>query len=423
MKDLPRGTSRVARRRVFYVPGYDPFRARRYRELYRSEAAQQSQISGYRVDVRPGNTATSWRIRGEMDGATTLGKMDVLEWSDIVRQSMDGTIGGTYLALVRTAWTYASTGTLRRLSWLAKGPVLAAIYPVAMLLLQLAVAVFAGFWLGGTLGLGVERIAGLVGIAADATWLAVCTAVLKWVVGLPVALLILRWFKSKDDQLFAHYLMHDYAFAASCSGAYPVALEQRLREFRSTVATALASDVDEVLIVGHSSGAQLAVSLVADLLEEGQVPANGPTLSLLTLGQVIPMVSFLPRADRLRRDLNRLASEDHITWVDVSAPGDGCCFALSDPVAVSGVAPRGQRWPLVISAAFSKTLSPERLKALKYRFFRLHFQYLCAFDQPGDYDYFRITAGPMTLRDRFRRRQSSRKRIDVMASRFSSMVA
>ena len=33
---------RVFRRRVFYIPGYDPFHPRRYRELYRKEAAVQA---------------------------------------------------------------------------------------------------------------------------------------------------------------------------------------------------------------------------------------------------------------------------------------------------------------------------------------------------------------------------------------------
>jgi hypothetical protein len=136
------------------------------------------------------------------------------------------------------------------------------------------------------------------------------------------------------------------------------------------------------------------------------------------------MQSFLPKADRLRRDLALLATEDSITWVDVSAPGDGCCFALSDPVSVSGVAPaKGQRWPLVMSAAFTKTLSPEKQEELRNRWFRLHFQYLCAFDKPGDYDYFRITAGPQTLAQRFRGRRPSASRIDVAASAFTSVVA
>jgi hypothetical protein len=180
--------------------------------------------------------------------------------------------------------------------------------------------------------------------------------------------------------------------------------------------------VDEVLVVGHSSGAHLAISVVADLIRAGHLPAGGPRLALLTLGQVVPMVSFLPQARQLRADLAYLATQDALTWVDVTAPGDGCCFALCDPVAVSGVTPPGKRWPLVISASFTQSLSPARWKALRWRFFRLHFQYLCAFDRPKDYDYFQITAGPLTLADRFRDRAPSASRIDVAASKYTSLV-
>jgi hypothetical protein len=175
--------------------------------------------------------------------------------------------------------------------------------------------------------------------------------------------------------------------------------------------------------VGHSSGAHLGVSILADLARQGRIPANGPALGFLSLGQVVPMVSFLPKARRLRADLAFLSVQDSVTWVDVTAPGDGCAFALCDPVAVSGVAPEGKRWPLVISAAFTQTLSPERWKELRWRFFRLHFQYLCAFDRPGDYDYFQITGGPQTLANRFADRAPSKSRIDVAASKYTSMAA
>ncbi len=106
----------------------------------------------------------------------------------------------------------------------------------------------------------------------------------------------------------------------------------------------------------------------------------------------------------------------------MSAPGDGCSFALCDPVAVSGVAPEGQLWPLILSAAFTQTLSPETWAALKRRYFRLHFQYLCAFDRPGDYDYFRITAGPLTLAERFRGRKPSSSRITTALSPFRDVA-
>ncbi len=207
---------------------------------------------------------------------------------------------------------------------------------------------------------------------------------------------ILRWFRRNDGRFFAYYLMHDYAFAASDRGANPPELEARMAEFTAQIATALQDDVQEVLVVGHSSGASLAVSIVADLLRDGRVRGAAPELSLLTLGQVVPMVSFLPNAHRLRSDLHDLAAQQAVPWVDVTAPGDGCAFALCDPVSVSGQATADKRWPLVFSAAFTQSLTPARWAALRWRFFRLHFQYLCAFDRPRDYDYFQITAGPMT---------------------------
>jgi hypothetical protein len=233
---------------------------------------------------------------------------------------------------------------------------------------------------------------------------------------------ILRWFRKVDNKLFAYYLMHDYAYEARSKGESPPELEERMAEFGAEIAEALNSDVDEVLVVGHSSGAHIGVSVLADLIRAGRVDEDGPELAFLTLGQVVPMVSFLPRAYRLRADLKYLSTSDDLTWVDVTAPGDGCAFALCDPVAVSGVAVEGKRWPLVISAAFSQTLSPNRWAELRWKFFRLHFQYMCAFYQPGDYDYFKITAGSETLQSRYQDRQPSKSRIDVAASPYTSVT-
>ncbi|MDX5350684.1 MAG: hypothetical protein LPJ95_08275, partial [Paracoccaceae bacterium] len=84
----------VFRRRVLYIPGYDPFPPRRYRELYRKEGAAQAAISGYGLTVE-GRGRNGWRVRSDM-GRPVETEVEVLVWSDLVQQSMGQGIAGTY---------------------------------------------------------------------------------------------------------------------------------------------------------------------------------------------------------------------------------------------------------------------------------------------------------------------------------------
>lgn len=368
----------VRHRHVFYVPGYDPFPTRRYRELYRREGSRQAEISGYSLSIKGRAGQPSWAVSAEIDGQTTSAHVEVLEWSDLVRASMPGSVFAVYAALFRTAWIYVRTGVLFRLFRLRKGPVLAALYPVLALLLQAAVAVFVGVLVWRSVGTAFGPFLGLGSV---------------WV--------MLALFRRFERILLADYLMQDYAYASRLGGAYPPELAVRLDAFADRIA---AAEADEVLVVGHSSGAYLAVSVIARLVRSRRLTQQ---TGLLTLGQVVPMVSLLPKADELRDDLAFMGAQDQVFWLDVTAPGDGCAFALCHPVGVSGVAgPRTYR-PLMISARFSETLKPETWRALRWRFFRLHFQYMHAFDQPGDYDYFQITAGPKLLKERYGNRAPS----------------
>ncbi|MBD3787540.1 MAG: hypothetical protein IE922_11350 [Sphingomonadales bacterium] len=423
------GFQSVRRRRVFYIPGYDPIHPRRYRELYRKEGAAQAAISGYEIALaaKRAGGPYGWHVTSEQDGQRVETDVEVLIWSDIVRDSMGAGIVATYGQLIRTAWTYIASGAILRLARLRKGPTIAALYPIVALILQAGIGALAG-WALAALVLALLPDFPFDGLAGAALAAGVLAA-------------SLRWFRRHDGRFYAYYLMHDYAFSARWGGANPPALETRMTEFRASIAQALTEDWDEVLVIGHSSGAHLAISILADLIrdlppssvqkypgeswprhdgaEPPATPTTGAALSFLSLGQVVPMVSYLPRATRLRGDLRYLSTRPELTWVDVTAPGDGCAFALCDPVAVSGVAPPDQRHPLILSAAFTQTLTPETWARLRWRFFRLHFQYLCAFDRPGDYDYFRITAGPLTLAERYAGRGHSKSRITRAANRFT----
>ena len=70
----------VRKRLVFYIPSYDPFHPRRYRELYRKESALQSKISGYDIGLKPkqGKGPYGWHVSGSIDGAEVETEVEVL---------------------------------------------------------------------------------------------------------------------------------------------------------------------------------------------------------------------------------------------------------------------------------------------------------------------------------------------------------
>lgn len=386
----------MARRLVFFIPGYDPFPPRRYRELYRTEGARQAAISGYGLEVTgvTGRAHYAWAATGRIEGGETRTVIEFLAWNDIVRRTLRRPILFIYLLMLRTLWRFWASGALLAMIRLRPGPMLAGLAPVGFMLLYLVAA--------GLLGWGAAALAAAAGLPP---WAALGAGAAAFLAAMAATRLL-------EPVTYAYYLVCDFAHVASEMGRLPADLAARLRGFADRIGAALAGrdgPLGEVLVVGHSSGAHLAVTVIALLRRRG-LPEGAPPLALLTLGQAIPMASFLPRATELRRDLRELAAARDITWVDVSAMADGASFALCDPVAVSGVAPPGKRWPLVLSAAFRETLSPARLRRLRWRYFLRHVQYLCAFDRPRDYDYFRITAGPRTLADRFRGRKPSPSR-------------
>ncbi len=385
----------VRKRQVFYLPGYDPMPARHYREVYRREGAAQAAVSGYGLAMAAAadKTRYAWQVRATIDGVETRTDIEFLEWNDIVIASMQSGIWASYWLLLRTLWLYLRTGTLGALLRLRPAPMIAAFYPVVMLLGQLGIGLlvlwFFVWWLG---------------------WAG-------WLAGLAALWALLGVFKRFDNRLYAYYLLYVYAFSVRHAGGYPPVLRARMADFKARIAKALICDNDEVLIVGHSVGAHLGVELLAEMEREGMIKGDTP-LGLLTLGHVVPMISYLPAARMLRRNLHDLGASARVFWADITAPGDGGCFALCDPVAVSGVG----AGPKVLSAAFSKTLSPARFKAQKNAFFKQHFQYLHAFDRPGIYDYFAITAGPMTLQARYENQPHSPSRRTGCFSKHTDMA-
>ena len=370
---------KVVLRTVFYIEGYDPRGPQHYHRLYRDEAAKQAQVNGLAVtvgarrridevthawDVETAGTRTSYRfLRYDdlMRQRWSRGTLAVL--GDIVRYSKAFLLRGVFLKTLRISWTMLITILLAP----------------SLLLLALLISLAAG---------GI--------VAAFAPWYAGALITACGFIGLVMLRPII------EPRFAAFWLARICAFISDQGSGLVPHMEERIKEFASRIAAEVKrAEADEVLVAGHSVGTHVGVAVCAEVLR--LLSDEQRTFSFLTLGHTIPLLGLQPQAHEFRKDLQRVSEDPRITWIDVSAAIDGACFPLTDPVSACGLkqADPDKPSPKIVSARFSKLFTPETYKKLRRDFARAHFQYLMAAELPGDYDYFLITAGDMTLGQRF----------------------
>lgn len=384
---------RVLRRKVLFIHGFDPRDAQRYKDRYAAESDKQAPFVDYRLTVsdlaEDGSEDRTWCTRWQKDGwPVTVTHFEALEWGDLVRDVMRGGIVATLTSALRSFWILLRTGTLSALLRLDSFKAIAFLIPYLVVIAQVLFAGLLG-WLGHRLGSEV--------LAPWGSWLVAA--------GLFCAAF---WLMGRTRGFFmTSYSLHLYGFCVGQNGAYSAATEARIDRFKDEIIGALGQDYDEVVVIGHSFGANLALSAVSDVLTSEEMPQHGPQLSLVTLGAFLINMTLLPKAWRQRRDMQMLAGQERVAWFDLSAQADRYIFALFDPVKASGVAPDPQLWPKIVPVRYRHNLRPRTYRALRRSFFDTHLQYIQAFDRPRDYDYFALTAGQSYVRDYFAKHTSA----------------
>ncbi|NNC72217.1 MAG: hypothetical protein HKN78_04995 [Sphingomonadaceae bacterium] len=379
--------SQVRRRLVLYLSGFDPRGVRYYHQLYRNEAAKQAEVSGYRIDVgkreRIANHVLRWDVRFEGDGESVDTEYLYCEWDDIVRhfwvKSPIELAGVTLTASWRAIRAGVFTKTFQW-SWPAG---VTATMPVVVILGL--IVLILGMAAGGFLLFGLWGLLGGVALGCGTLWLAYRLEQkfnLTWV-GRILS------FHEREEQSRTHML------------------DKRRDAFGELLVQCLArDDIDEVVVAGHSYGAVLAIGVVARTLEAAKT--SDAKLSLLTLGQTIMWLAWLPGATAMREEIAATAEADHIDWVDFSAPPDGACFALVDPYTAIGGRQTDRKNPKLLNAKFHEIMKPQKFTRRNRDWMELHFQYIMATVKRSDFDFFAITAGQQTLGERYAHRPSVR---------------
>lgn len=380
----------VRQRSVFYLSGFDPKGAAHYHAMYRTEAALQAQVSGMAMEVglrrKTACGNSFWTVSATPPEGPVKTRYVFLRWDDIVREHWPRSRIRLITDLLCTTWLNLRTGTLWHMFKLSWPP---------------AVALFAPFSLLCAVLLGTPLLAAMVVwlIPPIDGWVrtvvATTTVTALW---LAIALVL-------EKKYGMAWLLRSYAFTALQAGGRALQIDARLEQHAESLLHGINNCADdEVLIVGHSSGSMMAASVLAKALSRDPLlGTRGPVVSLLTLGQCMPMLGSLPQAHAFRGDLQRLANATAIDWLDFSAPPDGCCFALTDPLAACGI--RNEKGhknrPKLLSPRFAEMFGSAQYTAIKRDKLRMHFQYLMAGSTAASYDFFAITGGSSTLSDRY----------------------
>lgn len=379
--------TRVARRHVFYLHGFDPRGPAAYHRLFEEEALRQGKVDGISFKVGPrrndGTIAATWEVEADYPEGPVKTTYEALRWDDMVRRHWPKGLPALIAMCRRYLWSFLRAGFLGGLAKTAWPSFVAILFPPAtflafgLLLLLLALLVWQVGLLVGLPSWLALPIAALAAVGASFSW------------------------KRLEAWMNPCWLARVFGFLASWAADRVPGLEEKRHRFAERLETRLRDpELDEVLIVGHSIGAQHAIGALTDLYRKDPTLFDSGKVSFLTLGQCLPLLGALRDAETFRRDLAVVGLQmTRMLWVDVTSPSDPASSCAVDPLVPTGLdrSADEERRPIQVSPRFHTILTQETFRRIRREPFRFHFQYLMASEIPGRYNFFRLTCGPDRL--------------------------
>ena len=369
------------RRHVFHIPGYDPvspqdFQARFIRQLgfFRRTWNVEADVS----DAKAAAGFATWTVETSGPNWRAVTEFELLAWDDLIERDA---ARSQLTQLGRAVLSYAdliATGTMFRYASVNLRYFGFSILPLLYLLLLLGLALgFAAalqFWL---------ELPSLAEIALASAG------------GVALFFLMLRW---PGWQL--HQALDDWYFSLAYIYDTRPDIDERLQQFARRIADCARDGADdEILIVGHSLGATLAVDALVRALEiDPEIGRRKAAISLVTTGATIPKCVLHPAAHRLREQVVKLARHPTVFWAEQQSREDSISFYRFDPVAMHLIAKENDRLdgkPLIRRVHVRDMLRPETFAKYRFRPLRLHYQCVSANDRRTVYDYFMMICGPL----------------------------
>jgi pimeloyl-ACP methyl ester carboxylesterase len=372
----------IRRRGVYHITGYDPIGVA-WHKLFKRELATfvqtwnvNSAITNYTPRTQDSNPR--WTITSAASNWRVETVYETLLWDDIVlvdfARPTSERLRKSFHAFFDIIWS----GAMRRYFKANWQYGLFFLFPYLLLCVFAAVALAVAFAAVSFVELpGTLHIAATLGLG-----IVIFLGLLQW----PGR----RWRVAQglDDWIFSW----EYVY-----GRRPD-VDARLDRFADElVAQARDSSLDEIVIVGHSLGATLAIEVVARALaRDANLGRHGPLVCILTVGSTIPKFALHPAGDHIRQCTALIVSEPSIAWAEYHARADAISFYKFDPVTLSRFyGDRISGKPVCRRVRLHLMLKLKTYLRYRLRFMRLHYQFVMANERRTAYDYFMMVCGPI----------------------------
>jgi hypothetical protein len=385
---------RVTNRHVIYVQGYDPRGLAQYYRMFRTELRKFDALYGVASNIgRPQHVSegeiASWSIDTRAGDWQTHTTYDFLRVEDLILRDMAMPI---WRIVTSTIWIYLRlivSGTVFRFMAANWRFLTVITYPHILFWFEVACLALTAWF--------ARRALDVSGIPSPFDWLATTALFIAalW------ALL-----KVTEKYTYLLYLMCDTIWTWQFSHSQRPEWDARLDRFAEHLCKiARSSDAQEIVLVGHSSGSFLSIEILARALErDPELGRHGPRIVLLTLGGNTPIVGYHKAAQFFRDHLRRISTEPSVDWIDCQARKDVMNFFDFDPLMSHGIdVGDNRRNPTIVPIRFRDMIRPENYNRFRWKFFRVHFQFVMANEVPNAYEFFMIVCGPVPLHERMAR--------------------
>jgi pimeloyl-ACP methyl ester carboxylesterase len=369
----------IERRLVFQIAGYDPVDAAgHYRRFVRGVPIfARTWNVGVEASALGGAEPRQWTVTTRAPNWHVETVYRPLVWDDIIVKDFSTPVLRKLGRFMLALYDIFVTGTVFRYFRANFQYGFFFLFPAVYLIAFGAIGLAAGRWTAGLLSLQGVSYA----LAAAAVAIAAFFALLQW----PGR----RWrvLQALDDWIFSWDFLH---------GRRPD-MDARLDRFaRQLIEAANDKSFDEIIVCGHSLGATMAVATAARALAlDPALGTRGPKVCVMTVGSTIPKFSLHPDAARIRADIERLAAPGAVEWAEFHARADPISFYKFDPVTGQRVDDRFDRKPVIRMVRIRGMLEPETYRRIRFRFMRVHHQFVMANERRNAYDFYMMGCGPI----------------------------